>query len=101
VNQRATLARRSFLQGAAGVSLALPLMHSLGCSRASSNVEGIGRVSQAASAFPKRFLVFYMPNGNIELPKTMDFTGSIMEPLTPFKNKLIFINGLDLSVHNL
>ena len=102
MNQPPKLARRGFLQGAAGVSLALPLMQSLGCSRASSDVEGIVRASQAAAApFPKRFLVFYMPNGNIELPKTMDFTGSIMEPLTPFKNKLIFLNGLDLSVHNL
>jgi Protein of unknown function (DUF1552) len=100
MNQRAKLARRGFLQGAAGVSLALPLMPSLGCSRATSGIEGIGRVAQAATAFPKRFLVWYMPNGDIELPKTMDFTGSIFEPLTPFKNKLTIFNGLDLSVHN-
>jgi len=100
MNQRAKLARRGFLQGAAGVSLALPLMPSLGCSKASSSAAEIGRASQAATAFPKRFLVFYMPNGNIELPKTLDFAGSILEPLTPFKNKLIVLSGLDLSVHN-
>ena len=41
-----------------------------------------------------------MPNGNIELSKTLDFTGSILEPLTPFKDKLIVLKGLDLSVHN-
>jgi hypothetical protein len=88
VKHDAKLARRTFLRGAAGVSLALPLMPSLA-------------FSQAAPVFPKRFLVFYMPNGNIELAKSLDFAGSIMEPLTPFKNKLIVLSGLDLSVHNL
>src|SRR5262249_1184301 len=102
VNQHPKLARRHFLQGSAGVSLALPLMSSLGCGKQITRPEDLGRVSQAATAtaFPKRFLVFYMPNGNIEMPPSMNFTGSIMEPLTPFKNKLIMIEGLDLSVHN-
>lgn len=84
------LTRRHFLTGLGGVSLALPLMHSL------------SRSSHAASpAFPKRFIVFYTPNGNIELPPSLDFTGSILEPLTPLKDKLTVLSGLDLSVHDL
>jgi hypothetical protein len=83
------LTRRHFMAGAGGLSVALPLMHSL------------GRVSHAQpAAFPKRFIVFYTPNGNIELPASMDFTGSILEPLTPFKDKMLVLSGLDLSVHD-
>jgi hypothetical protein len=78
------------MAGACGVSVALPLMTSL--SRSSF---------AQASAFPKRFIVFYTPNGNIELPSSMEFSGSILEPLTPFKNKLLVLSGLDLSVHDL
>jgi hypothetical protein len=83
-------ARRHFLAGAAGVSVALPLMQSLG---------GVSHAQSAA--FPKRFLVVYLPNGNIELPPSMDFTGSILEPLAPFKAKMNLLSGLDLSVHDL
>lgn len=83
------LSRRTFLRGVGGVSLALPWLPSL------------SRPSRAqAAAFPKRFVVFYTPNGNIELPATMDFTGSIFEPLTPHKDQLLILNGLDMSVHN-
>jgi hypothetical protein len=84
------LTRRKFMAGLGGVSVALPLMHS--ASRSSH--------AQAAT-FPKRFIVVYIPNGNIEMPTGMDFTGSIMEPLEPFKSKMTLLSGLDLSVHDL
>jgi hypothetical protein len=88
VKRRVT--RRHFMAGVGGVSVALPLMHSF------------NRVSYAqAPAFPKRFIVVYTPNGNIELPPGMDFAGSILEPLTPFKDKMLVLSGLDLSVHDL
>ncbi len=84
------LARRHFLAGAGGVSLALPLLH------------GLSGVSHAqTAAFPKRFIVVYIPNGNIEMPVGMNFAGTIMEPLEPFKAKLNLLSGLDLAVHDL
>lgn len=102
---RGLLTRRNFLRGAGGVSLALPLMHSLGCSRGSGpegplpGAERVGRAASAA-AFPKRFIVVYTPNGNYELPPSMDFAGSMLEALTPFKQKLLVLKGLDLAVHD-
>lgn len=84
------LTRRHFMAGLGGVSVALPLMHSS------------SRVSHAQSAtFPKRLIVVYIPNGNIEMPNGLDFAGSIMEPLEPFKSKLNLLSGLDLSVHDI
>lgn len=97
------LNRRTFLKGMGGVSLALPLFHSLGCqSSPSPAVEQLGRSVLAQNGFPKRFIVVYVPNGNIdrELPASMDFAGSILEPLMPFKDKMLLLTGLDLSVHN-
>lgn len=84
------LARRHFLAGASSISLALPLL------------DGLSGVSHAQTAtFPKRFIVVYIPNGNIEMPTGMEFGGTIMEPLTPFKSKLNLLSGLDLAVHDI
>jgi len=92
--------RRDLLRGLGGLSL-LPLMPSLGCQSSSSNallVEKLGTAALGQDGFPKRFVVVYIPNGNWagELPAGMDFTGSILEPLTPFKDKLTILRGLDL-----
>ncbi len=89
--------RRKFLR-AAGASLALPLLPSLGCSR--SDAPRTGLLSRAGSGFPRRLVIIYTPNGNLELPETMDFTGSILEPLEPFKNKMLVLSGLDMGVHD-
>ena len=96
--------RRNFLRGAGGVSLALPMFHSLGCSRdpavlAGGAPERVGSASWRAT-FPKRFIVVYTPNGNYEMPPSMDFTGSVLEPLTPFKQKLLVLRGIDLLAQN-
>lgn len=104
MSSRLFLNRRNFLKGMGGVSLALPMFSSLGCeSRKSQAMEKLGRAALAETGFPKRFVVIYTPNGNIarELPPAMDFTGTIFEPLTPFKDKLMLLRGLDLSVHNI
>lgn len=94
MSRGAGLTRRHFLKGAAGVSLALPLLPSL-------MPRFVASSRAQTAAFPKRFLVFYTPNGNIELPTSMDFTGSIFEPLAPYQDQLLILNGLDMSVHNL
>jgi hypothetical protein len=96
--------RRNFLKGVGGVSLALPLFASLGCQSSSSAkvAEKLGRAALGQNGFPKRFVVVYIPNGNWdkELPPGWDFTGTIMEPLTPIKDKLMLLTGLDLAAHN-
>ncbi len=80
------LTRRALLRGAGGAALALPLLSSLDA-RAQT------------AAFPKRILFVYTPNGNVFLPQSMNFQGSILEPLQPWASKLVVINGLDLSAH--
>ncbi|UQA59320.1 DUF1552 domain-containing protein [Polyangium aurulentum] len=97
--------RRMFLKGVGGASLALPLFSSLGCQSDPSAraPERLGRAGLGQDGFPKRFVFVYIPNGNIdrELPAGMDFTGSILEPLAPFADRMLVLKGLDLSVHNL
>jgi hypothetical protein len=95
------MTRRCFLRGVGGVSLAVPLMTSLGCSRSTPTLHRLGSASLAAG-FPKRMVVVYIPNGNLsrELPPGMDFAGSVLEPLMPFASKLNVVTGLDLSVHD-
>lgn len=78
-------ARRALLRGSGGALLGLPFFES--------------RNARAAT-FPKRLLIIYTPNGNWELPSGMDFAGSILEPLEPFKQKLLLLRGLDMSIHN-
>jgi hypothetical protein len=97
------LTRRNLLRGA-GVTLALPLLESLGCSREEAR-PGLGQASQKAT-FPKRLLVIYTPNGNFDLPAQVDFSaassfaGTYYEPLEPFKHKLLLLRGLDLKAHD-
>jgi hypothetical protein len=96
------MSRRNFLRGVGGVSLALPLFSSLGCRSSPSRsraVETLGSAALANTGYPKRFIVIYTPNGNIdrELPKSMDFAGSVFEPLTPYKDKMLILTGLDLA----
>lgn len=96
---RAHFSRRNFLLGAGGISLGLPLFSSLGCTTPAAPGERLGAAASRVT-FPKRFIVVYTPNGNYTLPKSMDLAGSHLAPLTPFKDKLLVLNGLDLSVHN-
>lgn len=77
------LTRRALLRGASGAALALPLLHSL---------DARGQ----AAVFPKRIVFVYTPNGNVFLPPTMSFAGSMLEPLQPFASKMVLISGLDL-----
>lgn len=94
---RRGLPRRTFLRGAGGVLVSLPLFESLGCSERRGPALG---ASRSGLAFPKRFIVVYTPNGQYEPPPTLDFAGSMFEPLAPFVSKLNMVRGLDLSVHD-
>lgn len=94
-------ARRTFLRGLAGATIALPLMTSL--SRPA-------RGQDAGSAFPTRFIAFFHPNG-VEpsgwFPTsppgkngaTSEFTlNRCHAPLLPFQDKLVVTSGIDMSV---
>ncbi len=84
--KRQTFARRALLRGVGGALLGLPFFESK---------------NARAAVFPKRLLIIYTPNGNWELPTGMDFAGSQIEALDPFKQKLLLLRGLDMSVHNM
>ncbi len=90
--QKTRLTRRALLHGAAGGALALPLMQSCTPSRSAPEPAR----SRQALTFPKRIIFFYTPNGNLFLPSSMDFAGTALEPLTPFKQKMVLVKGLDL-----
>ena len=94
---RRGLPRRALLRGAGGVLVSLPLFASLGCSERRGPALGRAR---SPLAFPKRFLVVYTPNGQLEPPPTLDFAGSMFEPLAPFRDKLLLLRGLDMSAHD-
>ena len=83
--KKSTFARRALLRGVGGALLGLPFFESQ---------------NARAATFPKRLLIIYTPNGGWQLPGGMDFAGSMLEPLTPFKEKLLLLRGLEMSVHN-
>jgi hypothetical protein len=92
---RLVLPRRTFLRGAGGLGLALPLFSSLGCSPEEQRVmERVGRSQQRAGRYPKRFIFMITPNGSY-VPPTMALPDywSVLEPV---KQKISFVTGLDL-----
>jgi len=93
------LTRRLLLRGASGAALALPLMESVGCT-SSGEIAQAPATRKQALTFPKRIIFFYTPNGNLVLPNTMDFAGSHLEPLMPFRDKMVLIKGLDMRAHD-
>ncbi|MGA9525337.1 MAG: DUF1552 domain-containing protein [Myxococcaceae bacterium] len=84
------LSRRTVLKGAAGVSVALPLLRSL--------------EARAEPLPPRRFLVFFHPNGVLPgewFPTAgaseADFTiSSSLKPLEPFREHVLILRGVDL-----
>jgi len=93
------LLRRNFLRNVGGGGLALPILSSLGCSEQSTReAENLGKASLAENGFPKRLVVVYTPNGNFQFPASLDLAGTQHAAMTPFKNKLIFMKGLDMAV---
>jgi hypothetical protein len=83
--------RRNFLRacGVGAGALSLPLL-------------GAQQTSHAGGTFPKRFVVVFTANGTIPSAWSptggeSDFTfGRILEPLTPFKDKVIVVDGIDM-----
>ena len=88
---KSTLSRRTLLRGAAGACVALPFLEAMAAT-------GGGR---PRSATPKRFIVFYTPNGTVM--KHWRPSGSedaftlprILQPLEPHKEDIVVLDGVD------
>jgi hypothetical protein len=90
-----SVSRRQFARIMAGACAALPLLESFDAYGQTPPSEG-----------PKRLILLYNPNGTIpeafwpgaEATET-DFTlGPILEPLADYKDRMLLLRGLDLSV---
>ena len=81
------LLRRTFLRGAAGATLALPLLEAMDTARA------------GGGGFARRFVVFFTPSGTVP-PSWMpgpDFALSpILQPLQPHRDDIIVLGGIDM-----
>ncbi|MCA9581496.1 MAG: DUF1552 domain-containing protein, partial [Myxococcales bacterium] len=88
LSRRNAFPRRAFLGGVGAGALALPFLHTL---RAG-----------AADIFPKRFVVFFTPNGTIRnewVPTggETDFKlKRILQPLEEFREHLLILEGVDM-----
>jgi hypothetical protein len=90
------LSRRRFLTAAAGGTVLLPWLDSLSSTA----------LAQAPAAAPTRLLLLFNPNGTIEdafwpqgQPTETAFElGPILQPLEPFKSRMLLLDGLDLAV---
>jgi hypothetical protein len=88
------LSRRNFMRAAAGGACLLPLLDSLGVH------------AQNAPAAPTRLLLLYNPNGTIgdafwpaaSATETAWELGPILEPLAPFKDRMLLLQGIDIAV---
>ncbi|WP_437321644.1 DUF1552 domain-containing protein [Sorangium sp. So ce385] len=85
------ISRRRMLQGALAATATIPLLNS-----------ELARGDETIA--PKRFVVFYTPNGTLEsqwMPQGTEtnFTLSpLLQPLSPFKAKLIPMRGINMNV---
>jgi hypothetical protein len=87
---KSPLSRRALLRGAGGVAIALPFLDAMAPRKAS-----------AAAKAPKRFLTFLNENGVVPdawFPTGTEKSfkmGSILDPMVPFQQNLILVDGLD------
>lgn len=88
------LSRRSVLRGAGGVAIGLPFLSAM----------LRPNVSHADATTPQRLLVFYSPGGTllekwrpVGSESVFEFQ-EMMSPLTPFKDRVVVVDGLDLAI---
>jgi len=101
ISSKNRITRRSVLRGAGGISIALPFLDAM----------LLPRQSHAASTIPLRFVVFYTPGGTLLTDtggngggwrptgtETAYTLSPMMASLNPYKDRLMFLDGLDLSI---
>jgi hypothetical protein len=99
--KRTLLDRRTFLRGAGGIALGLPLLEIMGCGRGGGGGAPRGQVRSGLGGGPKRFVVFWTPNGTIRdawLPSGSEtaFTLSpILAALAPYQQDIVVLDGID------
>jgi hypothetical protein len=97
ITSKNRITRRTVLRGAGGLAVGLPFL---------SAMLRPGR-SHADETTPLRLIVFYHPGGTLldkwkPVGSERDFTlQPMMGPLTPYLDRLVFLQGLDLSVTEL
>jgi hypothetical protein len=97
------LDRRTLLRGAGGVAIGLPFLEIMG----TGGPLGLKAAGASAGTFPKRFLVFFQPNGIVHetwrpLGDENDFIlddpnqpGRALAPLEAYKQDLLILDGID------
>lgn len=91
-----SLSRRTFLRGAGGVALALPLLDVM-----------MPKGARAQAALPRRIVFEFKPNGDqtkrrfINEDERNFVFDEFLEPLEPYRNDLLILNRLDKRITNL
>lgn len=91
-----SLSRRTFLRGAGGVALALPLLDVM-----------MPKGARAQAEFPRRIVFEFKPNGDqtrrrfINEDERNFVFDEFLEPLEPYRNDLLILNRLDKRINNL
>lgn len=94
ISEKNRITRRSVLRGAGGVTIGLPFLSAM----------LKPRQSHAQEEVQPRLIVFYSPGGTLldQWRPTGNETSfqlsDMMSPLSPFIPKLVFVDGMDLSV---
>ncbi len=97
ITSKNRITRRTMLRGAGGVAVGLPFL---------SAMLRPGR-SHAQDSAPLRLIVFYNPGGTLldrwrPTGSETDFTlQPMMSSLAPFQDRLVFVDGVDLSITQL
>jgi hypothetical protein len=98
ITSKNRITRRTLLRGAGGVAIGLPFLEAMLSPR---------RSHADPTLVPLRLLVFYTPGGTLldqwrPTGTETDFALSeMMAALNPYKDKLLFLDGLDLSIANI
>ena len=94
ITSKNRITRRTMLRGAGGVAIGLPFLEAMLWPG----------TTHAAATTPLRLVVFYSPGGTLldqwrPTGTETNFTlSSMMAPLNPYKDRLLFLDGLDLKI---
>ncbi len=94
------ITRRTFLRGLGGTTIALPLVSAGPLGARAGTASG---KNESRDGYPKRFIVFFHPNGVIpeawwpDRQSETEFTlNQSLQPLQSFKDRLVFMEGVHM-----